>query len=201
MVHKDQAKDAGIYISTLGVSPEEPRDDSGEDKAHAEDEGKVVSVLPADDLALGQIADVGDTGLTAGLDHHPSNVGPVQAFVGVVGVKVSVSVAVVGTVAAGPPFDRAFHSACAGHCKEVLEGLGGIVTAVGPKAVVARCDAWKEESAGVRNWWEKGRTEACDIVVKDGKAKGLPSELCVIRADDANERGEGKDGKAEPVYL
>ena len=103
----DEAKTSGtrIHIAAPEVTPAEPADNGGQDEAHADDEGAVPAVLPPDDLVLVQVADIGDTGLEAGLDEHPANVGPPEAVVGVVRVEGRVGVAVVRTVAATPPLD------------------------------------------------------------------------------------------------
>jgi hypothetical protein len=38
-------------------------------------------------------------------------------------------------------------------------------------------------------------------IVDHGKDKGLPTKLSEHGADDTNDRGDGEDGKAEPVDL
>lgn len=184
MMNKDEAEDGGVDVAAAGVAPAEPGDDGGDDKAHEEEELDVVPVLPADDGALAEVGDVCDAGLAAGLDEHPADVGVVEALVGVVRVELGVGVAVVGTVAAGPPLDGAL--ARAGSCEGegVLEGDGGVVGAVSPEAVVACGDA-----------------EAGDVVVEDGEEEGLALEGRVVGADEADEGGEGEEEEGDPGYF
>ena len=103
----DEAKTSGtrVHEATRKVTPTEPADSGGQDKAHAEDEGAVPAVLPPDDLILAQVADISHARLAAGLDKHPADVGPPKALVSVVRVKRRVGVAVVRAVAARPPLD------------------------------------------------------------------------------------------------
>lgn len=89
-------------------------------------------MLPPHDFILAQIADVGNTGLASGFEKHPANVGVPESLVSIVWVQVGVSVPVVGTVAPGPPPDRALDGASASHCQSILERLRGIVCSVSP---------------------------------------------------------------------
>jgi hypothetical protein len=54
------------------VSPSESGDGHREQEAHGDDEGEVELVLPLDDLVLGQVTHVGDSGSATGLQDHPS---------------------------------------------------------------------------------------------------------------------------------
>lgn len=84
-------------------------------------------VLPPHDLVLCQVGHISDPRLTTGLDHHPADVRPQEAFVGIVWVEVGVGVAVVSTVTSCPPFDGTFDGTCASESEEVLEWLRGVV--------------------------------------------------------------------------
>lgn len=116
--------------------------DQGRDhKAEHDDEPHIPPVLPLDDGALAQVADVGDTGLAARLDEHPADMREEEALVRVVGIEVRVGVAVMRAVATRPPLDGAFHGAGACSSQEVLQRLRRVVGAVCPETVVARRDA------------------------------------------------------------
>jgi len=77
VVDEAQPQDTRIYVTTLRVSPSQPRDNCGKDEAHQKDEMDVVSVLESDDLILAEITDIGNARLSTGFDHHPANVTPV----------------------------------------------------------------------------------------------------------------------------
>jgi len=89
-------------------------------------------VLPPHNFVLAQIADVSNTRLTSGFDEHPTDVRVPESLVSIVWVQFSISIPVVGTVAPGPPLDRALDSAGASHCQNVLERLRGVVRPVSP---------------------------------------------------------------------
>ena len=127
MVNEAEAGSAGVDVTSPEVTPAEVADEGRENETACEDEGAVPPVLPPNDLVPAQVTNVGDTGLAAGLDEHPANVGPPEALVRVVRVEVGVGVTVVGTVAAGPPLDGALDRACASHREEVLEWLRRVV--------------------------------------------------------------------------
>lgn len=135
-MNDDKTNDTCVNVSTPRVVPEQPRNDGGNDETTDEDELQVPPVLPSDDGVLGEITDICGTGLSARLDKHPTDVGPVETLVGVVWVKVGVGVSVVSTVTSGPPFDRAFDCTRSGHCEEVLQRLGRVVRAMSPETMV-----------------------------------------------------------------
>jgi hypothetical protein len=63
-------------------------------------------------------------------------------------------------------------------------------------------DTWIKDRLSVRRRRRRRkRTEACHVVVEDGKQQGLPSQLGEHGANDADGRGDGEDGKAEPVEF
>ena len=105
MVNEAKAEDTSIHVSTLSIAPPKPWDDSRDNEGGEENERDVPLVLPFDDGALGQVADVGNTGFATGLYEHPAHVGIPKAFVSVVGVEVGIGVAMVRAVATRPPLD------------------------------------------------------------------------------------------------
>ena len=105
VVDEAQASCAGKVEAALPVTPEKSSDDGGENEAHPDDEPDVPPVLPSDDRVLAEVANVGNTGLVAGLEDHPANVGEPETLVGIVRVEGRVGVAVVRAVAARPPLD------------------------------------------------------------------------------------------------
>ena len=127
VVDEAQARCASIDIATAPIAPQEPRNESGDAEAHAEDEPDVPAVLPPDNVALAEITDVGDTRLAAWLDNHPADMRPPETLVGVVRIKFGVGVPMVGAVAPRPPLDGALHGASTCGGKEVLQRLGRVV--------------------------------------------------------------------------
>lgn len=148
MVNKAQPGSASKEETTPPVSPAKTSDNGREDETHTQDQGNVVPVLPLHNPVLAQITDIGDSDLSSGLDQHPSNVGPEEALLGGVGVKISVGVTVMGSVTSAPPLDGTFNSTATGSGKNILERNTGIVGTVSPKSVVTG-----------------GNTEASDEVV------------------------------------
>lgn len=142
MVNKAETSRSGKEETALPVAPEEASDEGGEEEAEEDDEVDIPAVLPLDNLALAQVADIGDTRLVAGLDEHPADVGEEEALVSVVRVEVGVGVAVVSTVATGPPLDGTLDGSGSSCGKEVLERLRRVIRPVGPQTMVARSDAW-----------------------------------------------------------
>lgn len=132
MVDKQQASKGGIKIATTPIAPEVAGDDSRNDDAHDKEERDEPLVLPADDVVAGEIRDVSDTRLTAGLENHPTNVGPDKAVMGAIRIKVGVSVTMMSAVAARPPLDRTLNSTCASESEDVFERTGGVVRTMCP---------------------------------------------------------------------
>ena len=134
-----QTRCASKEEATLPVSPKR-RDGGREEESEGDDEVDVPAVLPPDDCGLAQVADVGNTGLAAGLQQHPSDVGEPEASVRVVRVELGVCVAMVRTVTTRPPLDGAFDRAAPRDGKEVLQRLGRVVGPMGPEPMVAGRD-------------------------------------------------------------
>jgi hypothetical protein len=65
---------------------------------------------------------------------------------GIVWIKVGISVPVVCAVSTGPPLDRPLHSARASSSQEVLQRFGRVIGAMGPQAVVASSDTYKKKT-------------------------------------------------------
>lgn len=106
-------------------------------------------MLPANDLVLAQVANVGDSRLAARLHHHPPHVGPEKTLVRRVRVEIRVCVPVVRAVSPRPPLDGPFDGPGATKGKEILEWEGGGIRAVGPKTVVAGSDTCNYAQASV----------------------------------------------------
>ena len=112
MVDKAQPKDTSIHVSTSGVVPKVPRNDGRDGERGKEDEVNIPLVLPANDRVLAEVANVGNTRLSAGLHQHPADVGVEETLMGVVRVEVGVGVTMVCTVATRPPLDRTLDGTC-----------------------------------------------------------------------------------------
>jgi hypothetical protein len=52
VMNKAETEDTCVDVTTLGVAPEEPRNEGGDNEAHEEDEFEVPLVLPANDGVL-----------------------------------------------------------------------------------------------------------------------------------------------------
>lgn len=73
MVNETQTENTSIDISTSSVTPEEPRDDSGDNETHQKNEPGVVSVLPPYNGVPREVAHISDTRSATRLKHHPAN--------------------------------------------------------------------------------------------------------------------------------
>lgn len=90
------------------------------------------------DSVLVQVRDVRTSHLLGvRLKEHPAEVRVQKTLADRVGILVGVGVAVVSTVAAGPPADGALNSTSTDGGEIEAEGKGGLVAAVSPKTVVA----------------------------------------------------------------
>lgn len=105
MVDKDKPRDASKEVAALPVAPKQTGKDGRNTEAEDEKECDIPSVLPPHDLVSAQIADIGYSGLPAGFEKHPTDVGIPETLMGVVWVQVGVGITMVGTVAPGPPLD------------------------------------------------------------------------------------------------
>jgi hypothetical protein len=78
LLDEEDAEDASVNESTPEITPEECRDNSWEDEAHAEGDEDVVLVLPDDNWVLVQIGDVGASNslgvLLHDLQHQPVSI-------------------------------------------------------------------------------------------------------------------------------
>jgi hypothetical protein len=110
--------------------------------------------------------------------------GPDQAVMSAIRVKVGVGVAMVGTVTARPPLDGTLYSASASHGQEVFERFRRVIRSVGPEPVVPGSD-----------------TETGYEIPKDGKECGLPLELGGKGTVERDERSDTDEHTVEVVEL
>lgn len=143
VVHQAHPHRSSVDVPAAPVAPEIPRDGGGDGEAHEEDQPHVPPLLPTHDRAFAEVAHVGDTGVAPRLDEHPANVTPPKTVVCIVWIEVGVDVAVVSTVATGPPSNGTLSSTGTSQCEEYLQGVRSIVRAMRPKAVISRRDAWR----------------------------------------------------------
>lgn len=99
-------------------------------------------------------------------------------------VLVSVGVAVVSTVVAGPPSDGTLNSTSADEGEENLERRGGLVGSVGPETVVAGSDA-----------------ETGPVVVEDRPQQRLEGQRSPESGDAAHQRDAADEEDVEPVDV
>lgn len=140
MVNEHQPSGSSEEESTREISPSKSSDKSREDEPHSDNKRQVPLVLPDNDLVLAQVTNIGDSRFPPRLNNHPSNVRPKETLVGRVGIEIGVGVAMVSSVASGPPFDRSFDGTGSTECEKVLEGEGSGVGTVSPQPVVASGD-------------------------------------------------------------
>lgn len=155
VVNEQQTGSSSVEESTAEITPRQAGDHGRSDERDREQEFDVPPVLPPNDGVVGQVANVGNTGLPPGLDDHPADMRPEKAVVSSVRVEVSVGISVMSAVASRPPFDGTLDGTSAGHGEEVFERLGGIVGAMGPETMVS-CrnpkSGWgKEPKSGAGN--------------------------------------------------
>jgi len=184
VVDKTQPEDTSINISTTSIVPEKPANDGGNGETHEKEEGEIIPMLPSDDWVLCEVAHISNTGFTPGLQHHPANVGVEETLVSIVRVKVCIGVAMVSTMTTRPPLDGAFDGASTKHSKDILEGKRSVVGAVGPETMITSRDA-----------------ETGTVVVEDREQKSLPAKRGEDSTHNADKRGDGEDGEAEPVDV
>lgn len=69
---KAQTGSPSVKVAPAPVAPAETRDEGGEAKGHEEDEPQIPAVLPPDNLVLGEIRNISNTGLATRLEDHPA---------------------------------------------------------------------------------------------------------------------------------
>jgi hypothetical protein len=98
VVDEAQPQNTSIYVSTLSVSPQYPWNNGWNDETHEENEQNVMLVLPANDGVLRKVANIRDSWLPSGLNHHPTDMGVEKTAMSIVRVKVGVGVTVVSSM-------------------------------------------------------------------------------------------------------
>lgn len=136
LVNEAQPSKTSINIAALPVAPEVAGNDGGENVCRSDEERHIVVVLPPHNRVLAQVADVSDTGCSAGSEEHPAKMSVEEALVGVVGVEVGVGVTVVGAVLGAPPFNRTLGGTGASESEDNLQGKGSVVGTVRPETMV-----------------------------------------------------------------
>lgn len=105
-------ENAAVDEAAPPVIEHEAAEHSREGERHGDHALEVVFVLPHDDGALIEIADVSTAdALRVLFEHHPAHVRVEQALANGVGILDGVGVPVVGAVASRPPSRRALGSA------------------------------------------------------------------------------------------
>jgi hypothetical protein len=151
VVNKQQPSGTGKEETSLPITPTETGNTHGEEQSHDQQKRQVVVVLPPDDLASGQVGNVGDTDLGPRLEDHPTDMCPPEPFVGRVRVEAGVGVTVVCSVTSGPPFDGSLDSSSSSAGEDVFERARSGVRSVGPQSLQTRNDSvskaatWKVE--------------------------------------------------------
>lgn len=142
-MHEDQAGSRSVEKPALPVTPAEASDERRENEAHREDEVQVPTVLPPDNSALAQVANVRNTGLAPRLDEHPPHVRPEEPLLGIVRVEGRVRVTVMSTVAPRPPLDGPFDGTSSGHSEGILKRFRSVIRSVRPKTMIARRNPYR----------------------------------------------------------
>ena len=158
LLDEPDAQDPAVDEAAEEVSPQQAAEERREHQAHGDDRLEVVAVLPDDDGVLVEIGNISAArALRVLLHHHPTQVRVQQALADRVGVLFGIRVAVVSTMVARPPPDRALDGAGADGGKVDLERRRGLVRRVCPETVVARRDA--ETRVEVVDGGENGRVQ------------------------------------------
>jgi len=184
LMDKKQSEKTSIDVTTLPVTPPQASDNGGEDVAHENDKLEVMAVLPPDNLVLGQVANVGDTGIATRLENHPADVRPEKTPVCAVRIEVGVGIPMVGAMSARPPPDRALNGTRTKNGKEILQRLRCVIGTMSPESVVS-C----------------GNANCGHEVVDGGPDRRLPAQADCERANDAQEWGEPENSKVEQVKF
>jgi len=141
VVDNHHLQQCSVEVATSPITPTKAADESRGKDAATEGDGEVVVVLEHDDGVRLEVTDIHVAVLGGvGVGEHPTDVGEVEAAIGIVGVLVGVDVAVVDTVVTSPPLDGALEGASTGDGHDPLEGLGGREGAVAEQAVVPHGD-------------------------------------------------------------
>jgi hypothetical protein len=135
VVNEQQPGSAGKEETSLPVTPTETGNTHGEEQSHDQQKRQVVVVLPPDDLASGQVGNVGDTDLGPRLEDHPTDMCPPETFVGRVRVEAGVGVTVVRSVTSGPPFDGTLDGSGSRTGEDVFERTRSGVRSVSPQSL------------------------------------------------------------------
>jgi len=144
-----------------------------------------VSVLESNKRILVQIRNVSSS-LELGvlLENHPAHVGEHETSAGIIGILISISESVVGSVTIRPPLDGALGGTRAEEGEEDAEGESSAVSSVSPQTVVSGSDTKTGE----------------EIVGKgpDGGLEGKGSEGSQTNADKGD---DGDNSSVEPVNM
>lgn len=142
MVNETKASGTREEEPTLPITPEQPGNKSWENETHADNEPDIPAVLPADNRVLAQVTNVGNTGLVARLEQHPTDMREPEALVSVIRVEVGIRITVVGTVTTAPPLNGALDRTSSCYSQEVLKRLRRVVRPMRPQPVIASSDAY-----------------------------------------------------------
>lgn len=121
VMDEDESCSSSVEVTSSPVTPKEAWNGSWDDESHQEEEPDVVGMLPTNDWVVVKVSDICDTRFATGLEDHPTDVGPEETVMGPVWVQVGIGVTMVGTMAAGPPFDGTLYSSSTCQAECVLE--------------------------------------------------------------------------------
>ena len=74
MVNESQSSCTRKNETSKPISPDKTSDRGREEETHADDQVDIPPVLPPHNCALAQVGNISNTGLSSGLEDHPSNV-------------------------------------------------------------------------------------------------------------------------------
>mmetsp|Transcript_26683 Transcript_26683/g.45979 ORF Transcript_26683/g.45979 Transcript_26683/m.45979 type:complete len:418 (+) Transcript_26683:623-1876(+) len=183
VVHEDQAGHTGNEVAAPIVAPTEAGNQHREDERHEGSEPVIVAVLPADHRVGVQVGNVGfaDLGRVL-LEEHPAQVGVEEALLGIVRVPLGIGIPVVRTMVTAPPADRSLEGTRSTEEQSELHRKPGLVSLVGPEAVISGGDA-----------------KAGDKIVNYSPNEGLDVEVPVVDAVNGEKRGSDQKGSVQPV--
>lgn len=138
LLKEKDAQNTTVYKPTPPVIPSHTSHKHGKSQAHYKNNRDVVPVLPHHHRILIQIRDICPADAFGVLFYnHPAKVRIEETFADGIGISICVCVAVVSTVAARPPTNRALYSAAAKSRKPNAKGKGGRIGTMSPETMIS----------------------------------------------------------------